>query len=183
MDFSRYQYKNKVYVIEGSKGLEDKSVSLELKEDHFVCLCASVMLMTCPVSKWDTKKVNIVIDNGIHVFSHADDLNISEKRIIKNILVEKHFFDLIVKRIKIENYMDRKNLNKGNYHSWDIFIFFNGTSILKIDQICVYALCTNSQFGVSRSRFDTFNSIFRLFSRVFVRSGILNEYYISISSN
>lgn len=102
-----------MYVIEGTKALSDKTVSAELKEDHFICLCACLLLMTCPISKWDTKKVNGVIDNGVHVFSHAEDLNISEKRIIKNILVEKYFFDLIVKRIKIENYFDRKNLNTG----------------------------------------------------------------------
>lgn len=76
------------------------------------------MLMTCPVSKWDTKKVDAVIDNGAHVFSHADDLNISEKRIIKNILVDKYFFDLIVKRIKIENYSDRKNLSTGKMFNY-----------------------------------------------------------------
>lgn len=69
--------------------------------------------MTCPINKWDTKKVDNVMDNGSHVYSKAEDLYISERRIIKNILMEKHFFDLIVKRIKIENYRDRKNLNTG----------------------------------------------------------------------
>lgn len=58
------------------------------------------------------------MDNGKHVYSHADDLDLSEKRIIKNVLIEKHFFDLIVKKIKIENWKDRKNINTGRNDSF-----------------------------------------------------------------
>nr|CAH7728599.1 unnamed protein product [Callosobruchus chinensis] len=109
-----YQHKNGYSVIEGTKALKGREdISDELKEDHFVCLCACLILLSTPVRKWDTKKVDSALDNGRHVYSHADDLEISEKRIIKNILVGKHFFDIIVKQIKIENWRSNKNLKGG----------------------------------------------------------------------
>nr|CAH7728601.1 unnamed protein product [Callosobruchus chinensis] len=110
-----YQHKNGYSVIEGTKALKGREdISDELKEDHFVCLCACLILLSTPVRKWDTKKVDSALDNGRHVYSHADDLEISEKRIIKNILVGKHFFDIIVKQIKIENWRSNKNLKGGD---------------------------------------------------------------------
>ncbi|KAJ8954133.1 hypothetical protein NQ318_005727 [Aromia moschata] len=113
-----YQYKNGIYVVEGTKHLDDRQqISDELKPDHFACLCACLLLLTCPVKKWDTKKVNQVIDHGKHVFSHADDLEISERRTIKNVLIQRHFFDIIVKKLKIENWRDNKNLNTGESYT------------------------------------------------------------------
>lgn len=104
-----------MYVIEGTKQLTGRaSVSDELKQDHFVCICACLMLLTTPIQKWDTKKVDQVLDNGKHVFSHAEDLDISEKRTIKNVLIDKHFFDIVIKQVKIENWRDKRNLPTGN---------------------------------------------------------------------
>ncbi|KAJ8965790.1 hypothetical protein NQ314_003906, partial [Rhamnusium bicolor] len=107
-----YRIKNGIYLIEGTKAIKERDAMCpELKQDHFVCLCACLMLLTCAVQKWDTKKVDQVIDHGAHVYSHADDLEISEKRTIKNVLIQKNFFDIIVKNIKIENWKDNKNLS------------------------------------------------------------------------
>ncbi|CAH1118613.1 unnamed protein product [Phaedon cochleariae] len=109
-----YQYKNGFYTIQGTKAVAGrKTVTEELKEDHFICLCACLVLLTCPVKKWDTKKVDKVLEYGKHVYSHAEDLNISQKRTIKNVLIGEHFFDVIVKSIKIENWRDNKSLNEG----------------------------------------------------------------------
>ncbi|XP_074039689.1 uncharacterized protein isoform X2 [Leptinotarsa decemlineata] len=109
-----YKYRRGFHTIEGTTAIEGRKVlSDELKEDHFICICACLMLLTCPVARWDTKKVDQVLRNGQHVYSHAEDLEISEKRTIKNILVGKNFFDIIVKMIKIENWRNNRNLNKG----------------------------------------------------------------------
>ncbi|CAG9829601.1 unnamed protein product, partial [Diabrotica balteata] len=109
-----YHYQSGYCTILGTKALPGrKAVSADLKEDHFICVCACLLLLTTPVTRWDTRKVDLAIDYGIHVYSHADDLLISEKRTIKNILVGKHFFDIIIKLIKIEDWKQNRNLSKG----------------------------------------------------------------------
>ncbi|KAG5881077.1 hypothetical protein JTB14_020407 [Gonioctena quinquepunctata] len=109
-----YKYRRGTYTIEGTKALGGrKNIAEELKEDHFVCICACLELLTCPVNRWNTKKVDQVLSNGQHVYSHAGDLEISERRTIKNVLVGKNFFDIIVKLIKIENWKNNRNLSKG----------------------------------------------------------------------
>ncbi|KAJ8921144.1 hypothetical protein NQ315_013615, partial [Exocentrus adspersus] len=107
-----YQNKDGVFVLEGTNQLPGRgTVTDELKEDHFVCLCACLVLMTTPVHRWDTKKVDQVLEYGKHVFSHAEDLEISEKRTIKNVLIDRYFFDIIVKQQKIENWRNRKTMS------------------------------------------------------------------------
>lgn len=109
-----YQKYKGTYTIQGTKALKGRATaSTELKNDHFVCLCAAIMLLNCPIKKWDTRKVDYVIDQGKHIFSHAEDLDISEKRIIRNILICKNFFDIIVKKIHIEDWKKNKNLEIG----------------------------------------------------------------------
>ncbi|XP_023310427.1 uncharacterized protein LOC108904110 [Anoplophora glabripennis] len=106
-----YQNKDGLYIIEGTSQLTDRnSITDELKQDHFVCVCACLMLLTTPIQNWDTRKVDQVLDNGKHVYSHAEDLEISEKRTIKNMLINKHIFDIVIKQIKIENWRDKKKL-------------------------------------------------------------------------
>ncbi|KAF7285882.1 hypothetical protein GWI33_009360 [Rhynchophorus ferrugineus] len=118
-----YHYKNGLYVIEGTRAIECEGGSkdekqqrigaAELNQDHFSCICACLMLLSCPIEKWDTKKVDEILDHGAHVYSHADDVDVSEKRTIKNILIQKNFFDIIVKKIKIENWKNNKHLSQG----------------------------------------------------------------------
>ncbi|KAK9753098.1 hypothetical protein QE152_g3667 [Popillia japonica] len=109
-----FYYKDGFYVIEGTKSLEGSQiVSDVLKEDHFVCLCACLMVINCSISKWDTKKVDLVMDQGSHIYSHATNLEVSDKRTIKNILMYKHFFDIIVRPIKINNWRKNKNIDTG----------------------------------------------------------------------
>uniref|UniRef100_A0AAR5Q8U4 Uncharacterized protein n=1 Tax=Dendroctonus ponderosae TaxID=77166 RepID=A0AAR5Q8U4_DENPD len=119
-----YQFRNGLYVIEGTRALKSADTEeenedgirrspIELQEDHFACLCAGLMLLSCSVGKWDTKSVDEVLDHGNHIFAHADDLEMSEKRTIKNILIKKNFFDIIVKKIRIENWRDNRNLSAG----------------------------------------------------------------------
>ncbi|XP_030747485.1 uncharacterized protein LOC115875983 isoform X2 [Sitophilus oryzae] len=118
-----YRYENGYYVIKGTRAMESsgddandeaaRAGTAELTEDHFCCICACLMLLSCPVEKWDTKKIDEVLDHGAHIYSHADDLEMSDKRTIKNILIQKNFFDIIVKKVKIENWKDNKNLSTG----------------------------------------------------------------------
>ncbi|XP_056633873.1 uncharacterized protein LOC130443327 [Diorhabda sublineata] len=109
-----YQYKDGYYTITGTKVLPNReAASEELTEDHFICICSCLILLTTPINKWDTKKVDLAMDYGMHVFSHADDLLISEKRTIKNILVGKYFFDIIIKMIKIEDWKQNRHLSLG----------------------------------------------------------------------
>lgn len=77
-----YQYKNKRFVIEGTRAItgggaddeeeqQKRSGTAQLQEDHFACICACLMLLSLPVEKWDTKKVDEVIHiylNKIYVF-------------------------------------------------------------------------------------------------------------------
>ena len=101
-------------VIEGTRGLEGRDqISEVLKKDHFVCLCACLMLISCQIKKWDTKKMDQIFEQGEHVFSHAKNLDISDKRTIKNILVGKHYFDIIVKPIVINNWRKNRNVIMG----------------------------------------------------------------------
>ncbi|GJQ78159.1 hypothetical protein Trydic_g2491 [Trypoxylus dichotomus] len=109
-----FYYKDGFYVAEGTKSLEGShEVSHVLKEDHFVCLCACLMVINCTIEKWDTKKIDLVIDQGKHIYSHATNVEISDKRTIKNILMCKHFFDVIVRPIKINNWRKNKNIDVG----------------------------------------------------------------------
>lgn len=64
-----YQYKNKRFVIEGTRAItggddedeqQKRSGTAQLHEDHFACICACLMLLSHPVEKWDTKKVDEV---------------------------------------------------------------------------------------------------------------------------
>ncbi|CAH0548624.1 unnamed protein product [Brassicogethes aeneus] len=98
-----YKYKKGLWVIEGTTVLEGRTdVQMDLKNDHFICLCALLMAITCPVIKWNTTKVDAVFDHGNHIYNHADDKKVSNRRTIKNILIGKNFFDIIVKKISID---------------------------------------------------------------------------------
>ncbi|XP_060534310.1 uncharacterized protein LOC132706790 [Cylas formicarius] len=109
-----YRYKSGFYVIEGARALEVREADAsQLREDHFACLCACLTLLSVPIQKWDSKKVDEVLEYGNHVYSHADDLAVSDKRTIKNVLIGKNFFDVIVKRVRIENWRDNKDLSTG----------------------------------------------------------------------
>ncbi|KAK9886351.1 hypothetical protein WA026_015868 [Henosepilachna vigintioctopunctata] len=66
-----------------------------------------------PIDKWDTIKVDFCLDQGQNIYNHADDLCATEKRIIKNILIRNHFFDIILKKIQIINYSQNKDMNTG----------------------------------------------------------------------
>lgn len=85
----------------------------ELKDDHFICLVALLNVLTTSMPRWDTKRVDAVIDQGKRIYDLAEDLNETNKRFIKNILIGSHLFDIIVKKIKIEDWKKNKNLDVG----------------------------------------------------------------------
>lgn len=80
-----------------------------------MCLCACLMLLVTPIQKWDTKRVDRVLENGRHVFSHADDLEISEKRTIKNVLIDRYFFDIVVRQLKVGR--NQKSMSASECHT------------------------------------------------------------------
>lgn len=109
-----YQFKDGLYVIEGTTMLEGRTVPSEiLKEDHFVCICACLLLIIVPLRKWNYKKVDETIINGKYVFSHGDDLEKSKQRTIQNLFIDKYFFNLTIKEISIENKKLNANVSVG----------------------------------------------------------------------
>lgn len=109
-----YHLVNGFYKIQGTKSLGGtKELSPILKEDYFVCLCACLMLLNNPIKKWDDRKIDTVVEQGIHVFSHADDLEVCSKKFIKNILIDDYLFDIVANRVKFSTYQSRRTLRTG----------------------------------------------------------------------
>lgn len=109
-----YQLSDGFYTICGTSALEGGNVaSKDLKQDHFVCLCAALMLLKLPIEKWDTRKVNLVLDQGAQIYTECDELVPTEKRSIYNILICDTYFDIIVKPLKFPEWKKNKNLSTG----------------------------------------------------------------------
>ncbi|KAB0791416.1 hypothetical protein PPYR_03216 [Photinus pyralis] len=108
-----YQLSEGMLTLQGSTALHGRATNefYNLKPDHFVCICASLMLLNYPILRWDTKRVNYVVEQGNHVYSHAENFSISDKRIIRNILIYQHFFDIIITTLKFPDWHDKKNLS------------------------------------------------------------------------
>lgn len=113
LNFS-YQFRRGFNTIRGTTALPGfKSISGKLKEDHFVCICAGIMLLSCPVKEWDTEKVDYVMEKGKSIFAQTEDLSLSDKRILRNILIDKHYFDIVVKKVEISDWKSNKNVEMG----------------------------------------------------------------------
>lgn len=109
-----YQYKDGYYTIQGSGALEGGSVvEKQLKQDHFVCLCAALMLLKTPIDKWDVRKVDLVLEQGVKLYSECEELWPTERRLIYNILICDMYFDVVVKRIQFPTWQKNKNLSTG----------------------------------------------------------------------
>ncbi|RZC38817.1 uncharacterized protein BDFB_004744 [Asbolus verrucosus] len=109
-----YHLVDGLYKIQGNRvlgGAEDTSDFL--KEDYFVCLCACLLLLNNPLKKWDDRKVDAALDQGTHVFSHAEDLDVCSKKFIKNILIDDYLFDIVANRVKFTTYEARRTLKSG----------------------------------------------------------------------
>ncbi|KAF5281690.1 hypothetical protein FQA39_LY17711 [Lamprigera yunnana] len=109
-----YQLHDGMLTLQGTKALEDRETINydELKKDHFVCICACLLLVNYPILRWDTKRVDYVIDQGCHIYDHAENLEISEKRIIRNVLMYKNFFDIIITSVRIPLIIDSGNFSR-----------------------------------------------------------------------
>lgn len=111
--FGYHKIDNK-YKIEGSKGSTGAGECTSLlKEDYFVCLCASLLLLNHPLKKWNEKKIDSCLEQGQEIFSHAEDLDICSKKFIKNILIEDYFFSVVVKKMVFASYKLNKDLKTG----------------------------------------------------------------------
>lgn len=62
------------------------------------------MLMNCPLEKWSTRKIDQIIDQGQQICAKTTDLTITAKRIIKNILIDKNYFDIVAKTSQETNW-------------------------------------------------------------------------------
>lgn len=71
------------------------------------------MVINHPIRKWDTKRVDAVLDQGVHIFTHAKNIEVAMKRTIKNILMGKYFFDICVRKIVIPTWRKNRNIDVG----------------------------------------------------------------------
>ncbi|KAL3271892.1 hypothetical protein HHI36_022362 [Cryptolaemus montrouzieri] len=64
-DVKAWKWYRRVGTIRGSKALKGRGVGEnEIKQDHFACICACLMLIEVPIDKWDTVKVDFCLDQG-----------------------------------------------------------------------------------------------------------------------
>nr|XP_015836513.1 PREDICTED: uncharacterized protein LOC657194 isoform X1 [Tribolium castaneum] len=109
-----YHLVDKLYKIEGTRSLGGGgTVSDTLKEDYFVCLCACLLLLNLPIKRWDDRKIDTVLDQGIHIFSHVEDHDVCSKKFIKNILIDDYIFDIIANRVKFATYSSGRTFRSG----------------------------------------------------------------------
>lgn len=112
-----YQKKNKVSVIEGTNVLEGRNEGVgEIKSCHFISVCAMIGLFGTTVNDWDTKRVDYIVRCGLNLFSYVDNPNFADSRNIDNLLIDRYFFDFIIKRIIIADERSVKNFKLALNH-------------------------------------------------------------------
>ncbi|XP_044260522.1 uncharacterized protein LOC123008655 [Tribolium madens] len=109
-----YHLVEKLYKIEGTKSLGGGgTVSETLKEDYFVCLAACLLLLNLAIKRWDDRKIDMVLDQGINIFNHVEDHDVCSKKFIKNICIDDYIFDIIANRVKFATYSSRRTFRSG----------------------------------------------------------------------
>lgn len=99
-----YHCRTPYYVLEGSQCLEKRNEGEgEVKACHFVGVCAMIGIFGRPIKQWDTQRVDYVLETGKKLFGYVDKISFADKRNITNLLFDKHFYDVIVKRLIISN--------------------------------------------------------------------------------
>lgn len=98
-----YQKRGRFVTIQGTSGLEGRmDMDGQVKVCHFICVCAMLGLVCKPLKKWTTKRVDYIFDSGTSLFPYIDNTNFADKRSIKNLLIDRYFFDVVIKRLVVE---------------------------------------------------------------------------------
>lgn len=130
-----YKKQGRYHVIQGTKGLNDRmDITGSVKVCHFICVCSMLALICKPLKQWSHKRVNYVIDCGKNLFRYIDNTNFADKRNIKNLLVDRYFFDIVVRRVNIDFAMHLENflsaLNYVGKHKYLLIQFPNCCFVL-----------------------------------------------------
>lgn len=107
-----YQQIESIYRIEGTTALKDRKPSGDVKACHFVCLIAMLMAAMHPIRTWDHFKVDVCIEKGLEIYEKATNLNVCEKRVIKNVIVDGRFININIKKIIVVNENPDKRLEQ-----------------------------------------------------------------------
>lgn len=112
-----YQKKGDFCVIEGSSKLLNRNEGKgEVKPCHFIGVCAMIGIFGRPIKLWDTRRVDYVLDTGNKLFGYVDKFNFADKRNITNLLFDKHFYDVIVKRVTVADDRKMRNIRAALQH-------------------------------------------------------------------
>lgn len=99
-----YTRKGKYITIQGTQGLDDRMVVTgTVKNCHFISICTLLGLLCKPIKEWSTKRVDYVFESGVNLYPFIDNVNFADKRSIRNLQIDKYFFDIVIKRIPILN--------------------------------------------------------------------------------
>lgn len=71
------------------------------------------MLLNNPIKKWDDRKIDEVVDEGLHIYSHVDDFRVCSKKFITNVLIDDYLFDIVVYRMNFATFDSRHSLRAG----------------------------------------------------------------------
>ncbi|CAH0673960.1 unnamed protein product [Spodoptera exigua] len=107
-----YQLVDGVYRIEGTTSLNQRNPSSDVKSCHFVCLIAMLMAAMHPIRTWDHVMVDVCIEKGLEIHEKATNLNVCEKRVIKNVILDGKFININIKKIIVVNENPEKRLEQ-----------------------------------------------------------------------
>lgn len=110
----RYCWIDNEQKIQGTKGSQSGNKNIELlSEDYFVCLCVCLQLLDKPLNRWDAECIDLLIDQGLNIYSFASNLDACSPKIIKNIQIGNYVFDVISNKVKLFTYQPKTTLKTG----------------------------------------------------------------------
>ncbi|XP_059053560.1 uncharacterized protein LOC131847886 isoform X2 [Achroia grisella] len=107
-----YQQVEGSYRIEGTTSLKDRKPNSDIKSCHFVSLIAMLMAAMHPIRTWDHIMVDMCIEKGLEIYEKATNLNVCEKRVIKNIILDGKFININIKKIIVVNENPEKRIEQ-----------------------------------------------------------------------
>uniref|UniRef100_A0A2A4JVW1 Uncharacterized protein n=1 Tax=Heliothis virescens TaxID=7102 RepID=A0A2A4JVW1_HELVI len=107
-----YQLVDGVYRIEGTTSLNQRKPSSDVKSCHFISLIAMLMAAMHPIRTWDHVMVDVCMEKGLEIHEKATNLNVCEKRVIKNVILDGKFININIKKIIVVNENPEKRLEQ-----------------------------------------------------------------------
>ncbi|CAG9121039.1 unnamed protein product [Plutella xylostella] len=100
------------YVIEGTTSLGPRSNSDYIQDCHFVSLVAMLLATMHPVKTWDQIMIDVCLEKGLEIADKATNLNICEKRALRNVIIDGKYINLNIKRIEVINENPERTLDQ-----------------------------------------------------------------------